>query len=193
MKMFKPIADPCVNNPCKNNGNCVRFGSGHYKCDCSTTDYFGQHCEKGIISIWSIFIVKMLTATLKKENAIISLLSKFLITDVPKNDEEKFSTATDDFFPQDSGRLLYEKENGIWFGICISNNISYWFLSISLLFLISDSQFTGIIIGGVTVFAMIMLIVLNYLCLRKHSKHSKDKGETQQGSISIILLKTMKS
>lgn len=51
MKMFEPIADPCANNPCQNNGNCVRFGSGHYKCDCSTTDYIGQHCEKGMISI----------------------------------------------------------------------------------------------------------------------------------------------
>ena len=39
------LGDPCVPNPCQNNGRCrPNFAAGTYVCDCAPS-FVGQQCE----------------------------------------------------------------------------------------------------------------------------------------------------
>ena len=42
---FYVLPDPCMPNPCKNGGTCVRKGKKGYKCECPDP-YFGKRCQK---------------------------------------------------------------------------------------------------------------------------------------------------
>ncbi|XP_060927683.1 prostaglandin G/H synthase 1-like [Limanda limanda] len=38
------VVNPCCYYPCQNSGVCVRFGSEHYRCDCTRTGFYGENC-----------------------------------------------------------------------------------------------------------------------------------------------------
>ena len=52
MKHRKYIDDPCLPNPCDNNGKCVaretvsRQATKKYRCDCTKTGHYGKRCHK---------------------------------------------------------------------------------------------------------------------------------------------------
>ena len=70
--MFEYIPDPCENHKCQNNGTCIKFGNGQYNCDCSTTNYFGERCEKGRTCIWSILVAKIIDCVKHTLHSIIN-------------------------------------------------------------------------------------------------------------------------
>lgn len=44
---YKEAPDPCLPNPCENDGNCQRVGTGQdYECRCNA-GFTGDHCENG--------------------------------------------------------------------------------------------------------------------------------------------------
>lgn len=38
------VVNPCCYYPCQNAGVCVRFGTDHFKCDCTRTGFYGDNC-----------------------------------------------------------------------------------------------------------------------------------------------------
>ena len=45
---------PCHSNPCQHDGECSNIGTTDYNCACSLTEYSGDNCETGLISISTI-------------------------------------------------------------------------------------------------------------------------------------------
>nr|ACO34913.1 cyclooxygenase-1a [Myoxocephalus octodecemspinosus] len=45
------VVNPCCNYPCQNTGVCVRFGTDHYKCDCTRTGFYGDNCT--VPELWT--------------------------------------------------------------------------------------------------------------------------------------------
>lgn len=39
--------DPCLPlSPCQNRGECIQLRFGRYRCECTGTNHYGDHCEK---------------------------------------------------------------------------------------------------------------------------------------------------
>ncbi|XP_068461073.1 prostaglandin G/H synthase 1 [Clinocottus analis] len=45
------VVNPCCYYPCQNTGVCVRFGTDHYKCDCTRTGFYGDNCT--VPELWT--------------------------------------------------------------------------------------------------------------------------------------------
>jgi len=39
------VKDPCQQNPCEHQGECIQVKYGGYRCECTGTNYYGRTCE----------------------------------------------------------------------------------------------------------------------------------------------------